>query len=76
MRTAGLPVTENCRLQRTTGYRVLPVTEKSALPILTGKKPASNPVLTPGLQVIEVSWLQRIAGDKLVGQEVSTEKFL
>ena len=50
--------------------------EKSAVPILTGKKPASNPVLTTGSLVTEISRLQRIDGDKLVGQEVSSEKFL
>ena len=61
---------------RSTGYRVLLVTKKSAVTILTGKKPASNPVLTTGSPVTEVSWLQRIDGDKLVGQEVSLEKFL
>ena len=76
MRTAGLPVTENYWSQSIAGYRELPVTEKSAVPILTGKKPASNPVLTTGSLVTEVSWLQRIAGDKLVGQEVSSEEFL
>ena len=54
----------------------LPGTEKSAVPTLTGKKPASNPVLTPGSPVTEVSRLQRIAGDKLGGQEVSTEKLI
>ena len=61
---------------RSTSYRVLPVTKKSAVPILTGKEPASNPVLTTGSPVTEVSRLQRIDGDKLVGQEVSSEKFL
>ena len=33
---------------RSTGSRVLPVREKSDVPILTGKKPAANPVLTTG----------------------------
>ena len=57
-----------------TDYRVLPVAgvlpvlEKSAVPILTGKKPASNRVLTTSSPVTEVSQLQRIDGDKLVGQ--------
>ena len=55
---------------RSTGYSVLPVTEKSAVPILTGKEPASNPVLTTGSPVTEVSRLQRIDGDKLVGQKI------
>ena len=57
------------------GYRLL-VTEKSAVPILTGKEPAANPVLTTGSPVTEFSRLQRIEGDKLVGQEVSSVKFL
>ena len=57
-----------------TGYRVLMVTEKSAVPTLVDKKPASNPVLTAGSPVTEVSRLQRIAGDKLGEQEVSSEK--
>ena len=61
---------------RSTGSGVLPVTEKSAVPILTGKKPGSNPVLTTGSPVTEVSWLQRIDGNNLVGQEVSSEIFL
>ena len=50
------------------------VTEKSAVPTIAGKKAPSNAVLTAGLPVTEVSRLQRIAGDKLGGQEVSTEK--
>ena len=58
------------------GTGVLLVTEKSAVLIITGKEPASNPVLTTGSPVTEVSRLQRIEGDKLVGQEVSSVKFL
>ena len=54
-------------LQSVASSGVLPVTEKSAVPILTGKKSASNPVLTTGSPVTEVSRLQRIDGDKLVG---------
>ena len=89
---AGLPVTENCWLQRNLLFPPLlgsPVRTAGLLvrvnyqlqrhllfPILTGKKPASNPVLTAGSLVTEVSWLQTIVGDKLVGQEVFTEKFL
>ena len=46
-----LLVTENYRLQSIVGY--------NAVPILTGKKPASNPVLTAGSLVTEFSWLQR-----------------
>ena len=56
-----LLVTENYRLQSIVGY--------NAVPILTGKKPASNPVLTAVFLVTE-----EIAGDKLVGQEASSEK--
>ena len=55
---------------------MLLVTEKSALAIITGKEPASNPVLTTGSPVTEVSRLQIIEGDKLVGQEVSSAKFV
>ena len=55
---------------------MLLVTEKSAVPIITGKEPAANPVLRTGSPVTEVSRLQRIEGDKLVGQEVSSVKFL
>ena len=36
---------------------VLLVTEKSAVPIITGKAPAANPVLTTGSPVTEVSRL-------------------
>ena len=88
----GLPVTQDYRLHRVagceiqqgywlqriagSGTRVLLVTEKSAVPIITGKEPAANPVLTTGSPVTEVSRLQRIEGDKLVGQEVSSVKFL
>ena len=54
---------------------MLLVTEKSAVPIITGKEPASNPVLTTVSPVTEVSRLQRIDGDKLVGQEVSSVNF-
>ena len=71
------------KYSRATGYGKLPVpepvllvTENSAVPIITGKEPASNPVLTTGSPVTEVSRLQRIEGDKLVGQEVSSVKFL
>ena len=42
--------------RRSTGYRKLSVTEKSAVSILTGKKPASNPVLTAGSPVTENCW--------------------
>ena len=47
---------------RATGSRVLPVTEKSAVLILTGKKPASNPVLTTGSSVTENYWFRSVAG--------------
>ena len=76
----GLLVTEHCRFQNRSaagsGTGVLLVTEKSAVPIITGKEPASNPVLTSGSPVTEVSRLQRIEGDKLARQEVSPVKFL
>ena len=73
--TAGALVTENCQFRNRSdaGYRLL-VTEKSAVPIITGKAPAANPVLTTGSPVTKVSRLQRIEGDKLVGQEVSSVK--
>ena len=55
----GLLVTEHCRFQNRSaagsGTGVLLVTEKSAVPIITGKEPASNPVLTTGSPVTEVS---------------------
>ena len=83
----GLPVKQDYRLHRVAGdiqqgywlqriasSGVLPVTEKSAVPIITGKEPASNPVLTTGSPVTEVSQLQRIDCDKLVGQEVFFSK--
>ena len=54
----------------------LPVTEKSAVLTLTGKKPALNPVLTAASPVTEVSRLQRIASDKSGEEEVFTEKLL
>ena len=71
---------------RFTGYRellvpewcrfpsVLLVTEKSTVPMLTDKKPASNPVLTTGSPVTELYQLQKFTGDKLVGQEVFFRK--
>ena len=47
---------------RATGSGVLPVTEKSAVPILTGKKPASNPVLTTVSPVTEDCRFWSVAG--------------
>ena len=44
---------ENYRLPSVAGSGVLPVTEKSAVPIPNGKKPASNPGLTTGSPVTE-----------------------
>ena len=77
-RVAGGEIQQGYWLRRITGrnrsdagYRLL-VTEKSAVPIITGKAPAANPVLTTGSPVTKVSRLQRIEGDKLVGQEVSS----
>ena len=59
-----LPAPECCRFRSVVGYRELPVPEccwfrnhsaagykKSAVPILTGKEPASNSVLTTGSTV-------------------------
>ena len=53
---------------------VLLVTKKSIVPMLTDKKPASNPVLTTGSPITEVYRLQKFTGDKLVGQEVFFRK--
>ena len=53
---------------------MLLATEKSTVPMLTDKKPASNPVLTTGSPVTEVYQLQKFTGDKLVGQEVFFRK--
>ena len=64
-----VPEPERCRFRNRTdaGYRLL-VTEKSAVPIVTGKAPAANPVLTsgspvtrfPGYRELRVtSWLDR-----------------
>ena len=61
-----LLVTENYRLQSIVGY--------NAVPIITGKKPASNPILTAGSLVTEFFPVtEEIAGDKLVGQETSSK---
>ena len=73
--TPGSLVTENYRLWSAADSGVLLVAEKSAVPIFTGKKPASTPVLTAGSPVTEISRQQRIDGDKLVGQEVSSINF-
>ena len=45
---------QGCRCLSAAGPGVLLVTEESAVPILTDKKPASNPVLTTGSPVTEV----------------------
>ena len=45
-----LPAPECCRFRSVAGSGVLPVTEES-VPILTGKEPASNSVLTTGSTV-------------------------
>ena len=71
----GLPVKQDYRLQRVAGDTqqgywlqsvagsgVLPVTERSAVPILTGKKPASNPVLTTVSPVTEDFRFLSVAG--------------
>ena len=52
-----LPAPECCRFRSFVGSGVLPVTEES-VPILKGKKPASNPVLTTGLPVPECCWFR------------------
>ena len=49
-------------LQSVAGAGVLPVTEKSAVPILTGKKPALNPVLTTVSPVTEDCRFRSVAG--------------
>ena len=59
--------TENYRLPSIAGSGVLPIRsaagleccwlQKSAVPILTGKEPASNPVLTASSPVTENYWL-------------------
>ena len=64
--------TENYRLPSIAGSGVLPTRsaagpeccwlQKSAVPILTGKELASNPVLTASSPVTENYWLQRITG--------------
>ena len=56
---------ENYRLPSVAGSRVLPVTEKSAVPIPTGKKPASNPGLTTGSSVTENCQFRSVAGNRV-----------
>ena len=53
---------ENYRLPSAAGPGLLLVTEESAVPILTGKKPASNPVLTAGSPVTENYRFQSAVG--------------
>ena len=53
---------ENYRLPSVAGSRVLPVTEKSAVPIPNDKKPASNPVLTTDSPVTENCRFRSAAG--------------
>ena len=60
-----LPVPECCRFRSVTGSGVLPVTEES-VPILKGKKPAPNPVLTTGLPVTETCRFRSVAGSGTV----------
>ena len=69
-----LLVSENFLFRSAVGSRMLPVTEKSAVPILTDKEPTSNPVLTASSPVTEVYRLQKFTGDKLVGQEIFFRK--
>ena len=56
---------ENYRLLSVAGSGVLSVTEES-VPILKGKKPASNPVLTTGLPVTENCRFRSVAGSGTV----------
>ena len=63
-----LSVIERIASYRITSCKELPVSEKSAVPTITGKKAASNQVLTPGSLVTEISRLQRITGEKLGGK--------
>ena len=56
---------QGCRCLSATGPGVLLVTEESAVPILTGKKPASNLVLTAGSPVTE-NYRFRSAADSRV----------
>ena len=56
---------QGCRCLSAAGPGVLLVTEESAVPILTGKKPASNPVLTAGSPVTENYRLQSAAGSRV-----------
>ena len=60
-----LPAPECCRFRSVTGSGVLPVTEES-VPILKGKKPAPNPVLTTGLPVTETCRFRSVAGSGTV----------
>ena len=57
-----LPVPECYRCLSAAGPGVLLVTEESAVPILTGKEPASNPVLTAGSPVTENYRVRSAAG--------------
>ena len=57
---------ENYRLLSVAGSRVLPVTEKSAVPIPTGMKPASNPGLTTGSPVTENCRFRSVAGSRVL----------
>ena len=57
-----LPVPECYRFLSVAGSGVLPVAEESVVPILKGKKPASNPVLTTGLPVTENCRFRSVAG--------------
>ena len=58
---------QGCRCLSAAGPGVLLVTEESAVPILTGKKPASNPVLTAGSPVTENYRFRSAAGSPECG---------
>ena len=66
----GLPVKQDYRLHRVAGDGVLPVLEcpvtEESVPILKGKKPAPNPVLTTGLPVTENCRFRSVAGSGTV----------
>ena len=56
---------QGCRCLSAAGPGVLLVTEESAVPILTGKKPASNLVLTAGSPVTENYRFRSAAGSRV-----------
>ena len=73
MRTV-LTVTEYYWLQRTTGYRVLSVTMLFPSLLMETSFKSNTDSRFTSYRVFPVT--EEIAGDKLVGQETSSEKFL